>query len=67
METKLKNTKGSLLKQGMKKEFNKEELYYQALYMAFEEFIEEEKIKNIFTEARLMAKIEAARELYKRY
>ena len=50
-----------------KGQLDKEALYYQALQMAWNEFIEEEKINNIFTEQRLLDKIEAARELYKRY
>ncbi len=39
-------------------------LYYQALFIAFKRFIEEEKKGNSFTELRLMASIEAARTLY---
>lgn len=45
---------------------DQETLYYQALRMAFDEFIKEERQQNLFTEKRLLAKIEAARELYKR-
>ncbi len=44
---------------------DKKELYFQALEMAYLEFIEEEKKGNIFTELRLLKKIEAARTLYK--
>lgn len=44
----------------------KSDLYYQALLMAFKTFLEEEQKGHIFTEKRLMSKIEAARELYKR-
>ncbi len=42
------------------------EAYYQALFLAFKKFIDEEKQRNAFTEVRLMAKIEAARELYRK-
>lgn len=44
---------------------DKKALYFQALEMAYLEFIEEEKKGNIFTELRLISKIEAARTLYK--
>lgn len=44
---------------------DKKTLYFQALQIAYTEFIEEEKKGNIFTELRLMKKIEAARTLYK--
>ena len=44
---------------------DKKKLYYQALQMAFEEFIEEEKKGYTFTELRLMKAIEASRTLYK--
>lgn len=48
-----------------KQPLDKKALYFQALEMAYVEFIEEEKKGNIFTELRLMNKIEAARTLYK--
>lgn len=43
-----------------------EALYYRALFVAFKEFIEEEKDRQCFTELRLMKKIEAARTIYKK-
>lgn len=44
---------------------DKEHKYYEALFMSFRKFIEEERKGKIFTEARLMKGIEAARTLYK--
>ncbi len=43
----------------------REALYYQALEVAWQYFIEEEKRGLIFTEVRLKSAIEAARTLYK--
>ncbi len=43
-----------------------EQLYYQALCIAFKKFIDEEKKGNICTELRLVNAIEAARTLYKK-
>jgi hypothetical protein len=48
-----------------KREINSEELYYQALFIAFKKFIEEEKQGYINTELRLIDAIKAARTLYK--
>jgi hypothetical protein len=52
---------------GKKQDLNgkKDELYYQAILMAFKQFIDEEQKGNIYTELRLMKAIEAARTLYK--
>lgn len=44
---------------------DKNELYFQALEIAYSEFIEEEKKGYAFSELRLVSKIEAARTLYK--
>jgi len=44
---------------------NREALYYQAIQMAYETFLNEEKKGYIFTELRLMEAIKAARTLYK--
>ncbi len=44
---------------------DREALYYQAIQMAYDTFLEEEKKGQIFTELRLMEAIKAARTLYK--
>ncbi len=44
---------------------DKKALYFQVLEMAYLDFIEEEKKGHMFTELRLVSKIEAARTLYK--
>jgi hypothetical protein len=41
------------------------DLYYQALFIAFKYFIEEEKRNHCNTELRLVDAIKAARTLYK--
>ncbi|MDQ6756205.1 MAG: hypothetical protein M3004_04635 [Bacteroidota bacterium] len=48
------------------KEIDFEQLYYQALFIAFKKFINEEKQRNAFTELRLMEAIKAARVLYRK-
>lgn len=57
--------KNSKLQQFNPAEIDKEQLYFQALLMAFHTFLEEEKQRNAFTELRLMKAIEAARTLYR--
>ena len=49
----------------IKTSLDKKALYFQALEIAYSEFIEEEKKGHMFTELRLISKIEAARTLYK--
>ena len=44
---------------------DKKTLYFQALEIAYSEFIDKEKKGNLFTELRLIEKIKAARTLYK--
>lgn len=44
---------------------DREALYYQAIQMAYETFLKEEKKGYICTELRLMEAIKAARTLYK--
>lgn len=46
-------------------ELDMEQLYYNALFIAFKRFIDEEKKGNIYTELRLVKAIEAARTLYR--
>lgn len=48
-----------------KEKVDKKALYFQALEIAYYEFLEEEKKGHIFTELRLIKKIKAARILYK--
>jgi hypothetical protein len=46
--------------------FNEDDqFYYHALIKSFKDFIAEEQAGNMFAELRLVAKIEAARKLYK--
>ena len=44
---------------------SREALYYQAIQMAYDTFLQEEQKGYIFTEQRLLKAIEAARTLYK--
>jgi len=46
-------------------EQKKQVLYFEALQMVWEKFLEEEKQRNSYTELRLVNGIEAARTLYK--
>lgn len=47
------------------KKIDAEQLYYQALFIAFKKFIEQEKEGLLNTELRFVEKIKAARTLYK--
>ena len=53
------------MKETLTKTTDKKTLYFQALEMAYLEFIEEEKKGHMFTALRLSSKIDAARKLYK--
>ena len=46
-------------------ELDMEQLYYNALFIAFKHFLDEEKKGNIYTELRLVKAIEVARTLYR--